>query len=274
MLSEGKHMNKWAIIGLCSTLAACGGGSGTSTPASTATPGTPATSTPTTPAATANAGGMTGIWNGTDAAGASVRVLVMDDGQVWRWVVKDGNVLSVSSGTANSASTTTGALTLSRFDPAGTRASESVGVTYNAGVSFKTDTAINLSYDASFATAPTLRSIYGYPNGQVLPGSGPVTLTIDDPALLAPTPPASVSFGTLKDSSPCVYTGTLTAHSSGRKIFDITITPAGTACGASAGVTYKGIASYDYDDNATAIKLFIAALNPAKDAMLGFYGLL
>lgn len=266
-------MNKWATaglsVGLSAALVACGGG-GSATSSNSTTTTTPATSpvtTPVTTPATNTATGMTGIWNGTSTDGSAVRIVVMDDGQAWRWVVKDNNMVSASYGTA-SASGTQGTLNLSRFDSTGTRTAESVAVTFSAGVSFKTSAVTNFAYDASYADAPSLFKIVPSAAGQMLIGNTPITLRTDNPT--------TGLFGTLANSSTsaCEYSGTLSANATGKNIFDVTLTPSGAACGITAGVTYKGIASYDPTTNDAYGRLYIAALNPAKDTIFAFYGIL
>lgn len=231
-------MKPLIILGFSVLLAACGGGGGGG--------GAPP------PSVTAE-----GLWKGADAAGNTVTLLVLGNGETW-------GVSTASSGAVTSAlhgNTASSGATLTGSGQNLSMASHSVAaITYSGTFAPQTRIQVTTSAGSSFSGA--YQTIYSQPaslaaaSGRFL-GAGVSVSSSVQLAQVSLSPSGAISVQAVQG---CAATGTATPSPSGKIIFDVTLTFTGSACALGNGATAQGIAYYD----ASTQRLLVITLNDAQ----------
>ena len=218
-------------------LTACGGGGGDSTPISTV-----------------NASAE-GIWTGPASTGTTIQLAVLENGESWGFYTS-GNTLvgtlygaTTSSGTAISGAGrdfNLGSRTVTAATYSGSVSPKStLSVTTSSGTKF--DGSYNAAYDqpASLSNLAGTYSGFGV-TGSTAAQSTPVTIS---------------AIGNITASGGgCAAAGTASPRTTGKNIFDVSITFTGGACALGNGTVTKGIGYFDTGTR----QLLAMALNPAK----------
>lgn len=230
---------KLAAAGLlCTVLAACGGG------------GDDDPSPPPTPA---NASAE-GFWTGKASTGTDVALVVLENGETWGFYASGGYIVGALAGnTSVSGSQVSG--TGKDFDLTRrtvTPGSFSGTVTTKGSISIKTSYGATLtaSYSSFYEQPASLATLAGSYTGQGVTGSAAVAST-------AVTITAAGQV-TMPAVNGCGASGTAKPRSSGKNIFDLTVTFSGSTCALGNGATTRGVAYYESG------KLLAMALNSAK----------
>lgn len=226
-------------------LSACGGGGGESSPVAIA----PAPIAP--KPATAE-----GLWSGKNSDGLDLAVGVLENGETWGTVAEDGVIIG-----AIYANTTSSGTTLSGS---------------GSNFVFGTGVVAPVTYTGTFIEKTTIRTA----NSSGGTFSGTYISAYDEPASLAAAAGTYVGNGIATGSNPqaiavslsptgafttssslgCSALGQANPRTSGKNIFNITVTFSGTNCALGNGAVVTGIAYFD----SISKRLLVAALNPAK----------
>ncbi len=229
-------------------LTACGGGGDDS----------PSTSTPTTPAVSTTA---EGFWSGTTSNGATVSIVILENGEIWAPFARSGVLAGAVNGTATSAN---GSISGSGIQfSSGAVASGSFSGTYaaksNLNLTLSDGTKVTANYSSSYEQAPSLAVIAGTYTGYVstksASGFDSVTVGTD----------GSIRSGT---SGTCLTTGTATPRASGKNVLNVALSFSGPSCILGNGSTTNGVAYYD----AATRQLIALTLNSGKTDGLLFLG--
>lgn len=166
-----------------------------------------------------------GTVNGTPSGNYTFGLVALENREVWGIYHRNGAIYGAFHG---SVQTTGGAFTGSGFDyylPTGSRTPGSFSGTYSAGASISGTIAAGGGaftgvYDASYDVAATAAAIQGTWNGQSVSRAGleggSVTIGADG------------SF--VGQVSACGYSGSVIPQASGKNVFDMTVTFAGSGC--------------------------------------------
>lgn len=231
---------------LCAMLAACGGGSDDS-------------AAPPAPAATAE-----GFWAGRASTGTDVALAILENGDTWGYYASGGYLVGALAGsTSFSGNQLSGSgkdfnllyRTVTPGSYTGTfSAKDSVSIKLSDGSTFTG------SYDARYDQPASLAALAGSYSGQGVTGT-----TAPQSASITITASGAVSMPAV---SGCSASGTATPRTSGKNIFDITITFSGSACALGSGAVVKGAGFYD----STQRTLIGLALNGAKNDGFIYFG--
>lgn len=233
----------WAALAVSTALlAACGGGDDSSSTAVAAE----------------------GFWSATTTDGLDVTLAILENGETWGVYANSGiaGVLYGNTTTSGSSVSGTGKTfdlvyrTVSSGTFSGTFAPKtSLSVTTSDG------TVINASYEIEYDQPALLSNIAGSYSGEGLSGfstvqSVPITIAADG------------SISTPVDPN-CTASGSVTPRSSGKNVFNVSVTFTGTNCALGNGTTTTGVAYYDTVDQS----LLVLALNAAKSDGFIYAGL-
>lgn len=242
---------KMAMMGVvCALLVGCGGSDDDLQ--TTPDPGP-------TPANTAE-----GFWLGSASTGTTVAFAVLENGDTWGvYTTPGGSILGALVGsTASSGGNLSGSgkefdlyyRTVTPDTYSGTYvAGERISATLSNGTSFTG------SYVPSYDEPASLTELAGTYFGAVATGSGEG---------YAPISISSSGAVSIPEDRGCRSSGTAKPRSSGKNIFDVSITFNGSSCVLGNGATVRGIAFYD----ATNRSLISLAVNNSQTDGLIFYG--
>ncbi|WP_341676910.1 hypothetical protein [Niveibacterium sp. SC-1] len=252
----------WGALALGSTLlAACGGGGGGDTPAPAPTPSPTPTPTPaplTSPAE--------GAYDGTTSNGGKIQALVLENGEMWTiYGVQSGGafyILGLLQGNVSASNGSFAGTQLMDFghDPADPT---TTGGTYVAGSSLSGTLSFQLqAATLAFSATSTPPAQYDYSAPASLSAiTGAWSLSGTDGGTYAISVQTDGAFsGT---NAGCVFTGALTPRSSGKNVFDMSISFGAAPC-VLANQTSRGIA-ISYPIPATSKRqLTVAGVNSAR----------
>ena len=229
---------------LCTLLAACGGGSNNDTP---------------TPTAIAE-----GFWTGQASTGTSVLLAVLENGETWGAYTSGDYIVGALAGNT----TTSGlhdlqgsgkdfnlvAMTVTPGTYSGTfSAKDHVSVKLSNGTTFTG------SYSPLYDQPASLTQLAGTFYGQAATGAGTGygSITISPSGVIA-----------IPEDRGCRSSGTAKPRTSGKNIFDLSVTFSGSTCVLGDGTTVRGIALYDSANQS----LLGLALNGAKSDGFIYFG--
>jgi hypothetical protein len=203
-------------------LTACGGG-GSSTPAA--------------PAAT---GSAEGFYSGTTSNGWGVDIAILESGDTWGIYYTPTAIYGALSG-----STTWTATTLSGSGSDFYTPKQSIRVTTSGGVT------ANATYSSLYDSPASLGTLAGTYSGQGITRTSAVTSQSINISTAG-----AISGGIVG----CSLSGTASPRASGKGVFNVTVTLAGSLCAAGSSSTMQGVAVYD----PASRRLVTMGLNPAK----------
>lgn len=233
-------MKQFAVIGLTVLLAACGGGGGDG-----AQPPAPA------PIVTAE-----GFWEGTASTGNSVALAVLETGETWGVYTSNGSIVGALYGNTASSGTTLSGTGKDFNIPSRSVGSGSYTGTFVEKSSIRVATSSGSTFSGAYGTTydqpASLAAVAGTFSGQGVSGTSPVqTVSVTISPSGAITVPASLG---------CSAAGSAKPRTSGKNIFDVTVTFTGSTCALGNGASTTGIAYY----NATTRRVLVMAMNAAK----------
>ena len=207
-----------------------------------------------------------GIWSGTNTNGYDVAVVVLENGETWGVYASnngiDGALYGSASTSGNTISVTGSDLNLSTW-------SVSSG-TYRGTVAEKSSMSLSSSRTGDVATL-TYESFYDTP-ASLSTLAGSYTISGVSKAGSAQDEPMTISSSgviTIPGVPTCSATGVVQPRSSGKNVFNLSMTFSGVDCALGDGGTASGILVYD-DGEAIALALtadkqdgFIAAASRA-----------
>jgi hypothetical protein len=229
------HLKAIALMGLASlALSGCGGGGG----------GTPAASTP---------GQAQGVYNGSFSTSTfptgKFSTLVLDNDEIWTLYGREGTSgqllvygLIQGQGSSSSGSFTSSSLKDYYYD--GTSMSETLSATYQVGSTFNgTVSANGQSVSFSGVVPATGSTSYNYNTSASL---SDISGSWSASNMGGVTSSFTISTtGTFSGTNQygCGFSGSVNPRSSGKNVFDVSITNnTSTACGSASGLTGRGIA--------------------------------
>ena len=228
-------MKQFAVIGLTALLAACGGGGGAG----------PA------PIVTAE-----GFWEGTASTGNSVALAVLETGETWGVYTSNGSIVGALYGNTASSGTTLSGTGKDFNIPSRSVGSGSYTGTFVEKSSIRVATSLGSTFSGAYVTTydqpASMVAAAGTFSGQGVSGTSPVqTVSVTISPSGAITVPASLG---------CSAAGSAKPRTSGKNIFDVTVTFTGSTCALGDGASTTGIAYY----NATTRRVLVMAMNAAK----------
>lgn len=238
-------MKRLAAVGVFSAiLYGCGGGGGDE-------PATSVTSPP--PPAEAS---VEGFWSGTSSTGYDVSLAVLENGETWGVYSYGGSIYGALYGhTTVSGSTLSGAGTdfnipdrsVTSGSYTGTFAEKStIEVSTSAGAGF---TGV---YEPAYDQPASLQAVAGTFSGTGVSGDSPVqavSVTVTDTGQVS-----------VPSSLGCSASGTIAPRSTGKNVFNVTVTFFGSTCALGNGATTQGIAYFD----AASGQILVMAMNSSK----------
>lgn len=212
---------------------------------------------------TVSAGTAEGFWGGTSSNGYKVGLVVLENAETWG-LYATGNTVngafygnSTGKGTAFSISGSDLDFSTRRV----TSGSTTGTISQKAKISGKSNTGItfDLKYDATYDQPAVLADIVGSYNMTLaslqatesnvqtnISSAGDIVLTKDN----------------------CTAAGKVTPRSSGKNIFNLSLTLSGVSCGSGNGGTVSGI--FIFDATATPKSAYFFTLTPTKqDGIIG-----
>lgn len=197
-----------------------------------------------------------GLWQGTSSSGASVQMVVLENGEAWGGALVGNNLISAIAGTAIGNGTSFSATGSEFYFTSNTVATGTYTgtVTQKSRIQAATNTGgtINLAYNPYYEQSITAADIAGT---YVLSGRT-ARYAITN---LSFTIAANGSF-TIVDAG-CTTTGTVTPRSAGKVVANVSFTGTGN-CILGNGVTLSGIAVMD--KTTTPKSMSVIALNSSK----------
>ncbi len=232
-------MKQFAVIGLTVLLAACGGGGGGGHPPAQA------------PIVTAE-----GFWEGTASTGNSVALTVLETGETWGVYTSNGSIVGALYGNTASSGTTLSGTGKDFNIPSRSVGSGSYTGTFVEKSSIRVATSLGSTFSGAYVTTydqpASMVAAAGTFSGQGVSGTSPVqTVSVTISPSGAITVPASLG---------CSAAGSAKPRTSGKNIFDVTVTFTGSTCALGDGASTTGIAYY----NATTRRVLVMAMNAAK----------
>jgi hypothetical protein len=243
---KARHVGITLTLFVSALFAGCGGGSGG---------GGGGSSTPAAPSALATTTTAEGFWSGPASTGTNVSLVVLETGETWGVYSLGNAVVGALHGSTTSSGTTLSgagsdfnipARTVTPGTFTGTFAAKStISVTTSLGAVF------NGTYGNAYDTAASLTSVAGS-----FSGSG-VTATTS-----AQTVGVGISsLGVISATGiGCSAAGTAAPRSTGKNVFNVTVTFTGSSCVLGSGTVTTGVAYYDVASR----QLLVMALNAAK----------
>ena len=228
-------------------IAGCGGGGGGDS-GSPATPPPPPTST------------AEGFWRGTASSGFSLLGAVLENGEYWMMYYANGVLYGVVQGSGTASNGSFASTNGLDFYLGGTVTPVAVSASYQSRASLQgvvtpqaggSPVTFTAAYDASYETPATFSAVSGVWRGRLLSGE---TYTINVGS--------SGSF-TGAGSSGCTFSGTVAPRSSGKAVYNVSITFNGGIC-ALGTQTITGIAVVG--GSGTSAVLYAGALNATRSA--------
>lgn len=239
-----KRVKTFAITMVAALVAACGGGSGGGGGGS----GSVANQDP------------QGIWNGTSSAGFNISSLVLENGEFYTMFSRNGLAYGIDYGTGTvSGSTISGSLQ-EFYIPNNSVTSGSISASFvpkstlNGSASYAngTSTTFTTTYNSSYDTPASLSTLTGNYVGTYYTGAN-VRLSIASNGV--------VSGGAT--NADCSITGSATPRSSGKNVYNMSLTFSGTQCAPAPGTGVQtGVAVLGQANGQTYI--YTAGLNSAK----------
>ncbi|MFM0053275.1 hypothetical protein [Caballeronia grimmiae] len=239
------------LLALTASLTACGGGGGGNSASSTST-------ATTTPPVTAE-----GLYSGTTSTGYQLAGLVLETGEYYVLYSKNNTIYGVvqGNGTSNNGSFSS-SNAFDFFLPNSSRTPATVSATYTAKQSLQgtlteagQGVTFTSTYQSSYDTPASLSAIAGTYSGASATGSGtaPISLTVSANGSLSGTS----TVGT----TTCGYSGTLTPRSTGKNVFNVSVTFNGSNCALGTAT----VAGYAVPvTNGTTTTLYAVGLLPDR----------
>lgn len=225
---------RMAAIAASAVLAACGGG-GDEGPAS-----------PT----------AEGFWSGSTTTGVGVSLAILENGETWGVYTSGGGIAGALYGNTRSSGSSLNGSGSDFNIPSRTSAPATYSGTFSPKSSISVTTSGGVSFTGTYGTAydqpASLAAVAGSFSGVGVSGSSPVqgvSVTISPTGAI--TVPASLG---------CSASGSAVPRSSGKNIFNVSVTFSGSTCALGNGATATGVAYYD----AATQDLLVLALNSAK----------
>ena len=227
-----------ALIALL--LTACGGGGGGSSSGSSS------------PAAATDA---QGLYGGTSSAGFNIDALILENGEFYTIFSKNGVAWGLDYGTATGFSNAYAGTIYEFYIPTNTVYTGSIAGVVNPKVSISGATSFSgnvstytAAYNSAYDTPATLAALTGTYTGNYYTGS-PVTMAISSTGAIQGT------------STNCSFSGTAAPRSTGKYVYNVSLTFTGAACAPGAGAA-TGVAVLSSSGSSTY--LYTAGLNSAK----------
>lgn len=232
----------WSAFSVLTLLSACGGGGGGGS--------------------TTNASAE-GFWTGTTSSGYDVQMVILENGETWGLYTFGSTLYGALYGnTTTSGNTVRGSgadfnlqyrtVTPGTYSGSVTEKS-SISVTTTGGTSF------NGMYGNTYDQPASLSAAAGVYTGRALTGTTSaqtVTATLSANGTLSI--PATLG---------CATSGTVTPRSTGKNIFNLSVTFTGSTCALGNGGTATGILYYDSVNR----QILAMGMNPAKsDGFIAF----
>ena len=212
---------------------------------------------------TVSAGTAEGFWSGTSSNGYNVGLIVLENAETWGLYATGNTVTgafygnSTGKGTAFSISDSDLDFSTRRLTSGATTGT----VSQKAKISGKSNTGVtfDLTYDATYDQPAVLADIVG---------SYSMTLA----SLQATENNVQTSISSAGDivltKDNCTATGKVTPRSSGKNIFNLSLTLSGANCGSGNGGTVSGI--FILDATTTPKSAYFFTLTPTKqDGIIG-----
>ena len=245
-----KNLKTWGVISSLTFLTACGGGGG----------GTPAANVP-----------AEGVWTGTTSTGYAIDVLVLENNQFWSMFGnRSGGALSVIGFDQGSGSASGSAFSGNLLEVlyTGTTATGSITATTVANTSLNGSASYSNGNTSTFNLAPPTSSTYNYntaANLTTIQGNWSGSLLSGAAASVAITSVGAIT-GT---SGGCSFTGTVTPRTSGKNVFDASVTFGASPC-ALPNQTAVGIAlAYTTTGNQT--QLLVSVIDSGRTTGTMFF---
>jgi len=264
----------WGTLVLGSALlAACGGGGGDApapTPTPTATPTPTPTPAPTpapapTPTPTPASSPAEGAYSGTTSNGQTVQILALENGDMWTiYGVQIGAVFYTRGLIQGTVSASGGSFSGSDLKDFGHNPADPTTTTgtYVAGASLAGTLSFQLqSATIAFSATPASLMHYDYSAPASLSAiTGAWSLNGTDGGTYLISVQADGAFSGTE--AGCVFTGTFTPRSSGKNVFDMSISFGAAPC-VLANQTSRGIA-ISYPVSGTSQQLTVAGVDSAR----------
>ena len=239
-----KFLNQF-LIAACAGLVACGGGGGGGE--------------------TVSAGTAEGFWSGTSSNGYNVGLIVLENAETWGLYATGNTVTGAFYGNSTGKGT---AFSISGSDlDFSTRRLISVSEPTTGTVSQKgkikakayTGVTFDLTYDATYDKPAVLADIVG--------GYSMTLASLQATENNVQTNISSAGDIVLTKDN-CTATGKVTPRSSGKNIFNLSLTLSGANCGSGNGGTVSGI--FILDATTTPKSAYFFTLTPTKqDGIIG-----
>lgn len=216
-----------AALTLCAALTACGGGGGGG---SATTPTTPAAPTPT----------AEGFWTGTTSTGWLVDLAVLENGETWGLYYVGNVIYGALNGTTTWTASTISGSGSDFYFPTRTVSAGTYTGTYTSKASLRFTTNAGASgtaaYSTLYDTPASLSALAGTYSGSGLTATSPVT-----PQSITISASGAISGGI----TGCAVSGLAVPRGSGKGVFNLNVTLAGSLCAAGPNTSLTGIAVYD-----------------------------
>lgn len=202
------------------------------------------------------AGSAEGFWSGTLDSGVAVSAAILENGETWGVYTSGSLIVGALYGqTTSSGTTLSGSGTA--FDIANRSSSNG---TYSGTFTPKSAIRITSSdggifsgtYEAKYDQPAVLSNVAGSFTGQGVSGNS----TVQSIPLSIATNGTLTATGT----AGCSATGALTPRSTGKNIFNVSVTFTGTNCALGNGTVTTGVGYYDTE----AQRLLVLAMNASK----------
>lgn len=231
-----KTVMQFAVLALAVSLGACGGGGDGGTSASSGT--------------------AEGFWQGPTSTGFNASVVVLENGETWGFYTSGNLLVGALYGQTQSAGSTVSGSGSDFNIPSRTVTASSYSGTVSPKSSISIRTAAGTTFNGAYSSAydqPALLSnvagtfagfgVTGRTSGQS------ISATISSSGAI-----------TVPTTNGCGAAGTATPRSSGKNIFNVTVTFAGSSCALGNGTVTTGVAYYDVGSR----QVLVLAMNPAK----------
>ena len=235
-----ENMKKLIALVVAAGLAACGGGGSDNS----------AVTTVVTPVVTNTA---EGFWTTTSSTGMKIQLAILETGETWGFYTSQGILAGALYGNTTTNGTSLSGQGLDFYNgivEAGTYVGtfspkSTINVTTTGGGK------LTGTYSTAYEQPATLANLAGTYSGYGVTGK---TTAQSIPVTISTT--GSITAGNVS----CSISGTASPRASGKNIFDIRVTFAGSLCAMGNGTVTNGIAYYDTSSR----QVLVLALNSAK----------
>lgn len=239
---QWSHMRvnkKLITLAVAAALTGCGGGSDSTTSATTVSTFTPE-----------------GHWTGFTSAGWAFNMAVLEDGDTWGLYYSGSTILGAISGKTTSTPTAFTGTGTEFMLPARSAVESKYSGTFTRKATLTLQTsggvAVNASYAPSYDQPANLGTVAG-----TYSGVGQTTRTAIAAQPLTVTSTGSITGGV----AGCTVTGVLLPRASGKGVFNLFIDRDGLQCATGSTGSFQGLAFYDATDR----RLIAVSANAKKE---------